>query len=178
MFVQSIVATPLNSWNNHDYGILCLVSKEHDQLIKEYNEQKQKLEIQLGELNNNLLQVSESLSESTQTANLQREKSEKQIASLEHELTSTRSDLESQIKKYEMQTTALRENLATVRGELKTAQEKLVNFEKIKLDKEDLEARLIANQDERHALLERSITSENRSEKLLLENGQLAKKKF
>ncbi|CAF0901154.1 unnamed protein product [Adineta steineri] len=152
------------------------LQKEHDQLIKEYNEQKQKLEIQLGELNNNLLQVSESLSESTQTANLQREKSEKQIASLEHELTSTRSDLESQIKKYEMQTTALRENLATVRGELKTAQEKLVNFEKIKLDKEDLEARLIANQDERHALLERSITSENRSEKLLLENGQLAKK--
>ncbi|CAF4257892.1 unnamed protein product, partial [Adineta steineri] len=152
------------------------LQKEHDQLIKEYNEQKKNLEIQLGELNNNLLQVSESLSESTQTANLQREKSEKQIASLEHELTSTRSDLESQIKKYEMQTTALRENLATVRGELKTAQEKLVNFEKIKLDKEDLEARLIANQDERHALLERSITSENRSEKLLLESGQLAKK--
>jgi hypothetical protein len=40
----------------------------------------------------------------------------------------------------------------------------------------DLEARLNVNQDERQALLERSLTSESRSEKLLLENGQLAKK--
>ena len=40
----------------------------------------------------------------------------------------------------------------------------------------DLEARLNANQDERQVLLERSLTSESRSEKLLLENGQLAKK--
>jgi len=47
--------------------------------IKEYEEKKQKLEIQLGEVNNNLLQVSESLSESNRTANLQREKFEKQI---------------------------------------------------------------------------------------------------
>ncbi len=40
----------------------------------------------------------------------------------------------------------------------------------------DLEKRLVANQDERHAILERSLTSEHRNEKLLLENGQLAKK--
>jgi hypothetical protein len=40
----------------------------------------------------------------------------------------------------------------------------------------DLEARLVVSQDERRILSERSLTSENRSEKLLLENGQLAKK--
>jgi hypothetical protein len=33
------------------------IKNEHNQLIKEYEEQKEKLEIQLGELNNNLLQV-------------------------------------------------------------------------------------------------------------------------
>jgi ABC-type transporter Mla subunit MlaD len=55
------------------------IKNEYNQLIKEYEEKKEKLEIQLGEVNNNLLQVSESLSESTQTANLQREKFQKQI---------------------------------------------------------------------------------------------------
>lgn len=44
------------------------------------------------------------------------------------------------------------------------------------LFKSDLEARLVANQEERRIALERSLTSENRNEKLLLENGQLAKK--
>jgi len=170
------------------------IKNEYNQLIKEYEEQKQKLEIQLGEVNNNLLQVSESLSESTQTANLQREKFQKQIvnkfekknhfhinlfilkALLEDELTNTRSDLESRTKKYEMQFSALTENLSTVRSELKIAHEKLIDFEKLKSEKTDLEARLVVNQDERQVLLERSITSENRNEKLLLENGQLAKK--
>ena len=55
------------------------IKTERDQLSKEYKEEKQKLEIQLGELNNNLLQVSESLSDANQTANIQRDKFEKQI---------------------------------------------------------------------------------------------------
>jgi len=75
------------------------IKNEHNQLTKEYEEKKQKLEIQLGELNNNLLQTSESLSESIQTANLQREKFEKQIALLEDELSNTRIDFESRTKK-------------------------------------------------------------------------------
>lgn len=75
-----------------------------------------------------------------------------------------------------MQSSALTENLSTVRSELKVAHEKLIDFEQIKLDKTDFESRLAVNQDERQNLLERSITSENRNEKLLLENGQLAKK--
>jgi len=58
---------------------LTQIKNERDQLIKEYHEQKQKFEIQLGELNTNLLQVSESLSDANQTANIQREKFEKQI---------------------------------------------------------------------------------------------------
>jgi hypothetical protein len=58
---------------------LTQIKNERDQLIKEYQEQKQKFEIQLGELNTNLLQVSESLSDANQTANIQREKFEKQI---------------------------------------------------------------------------------------------------
>ncbi len=95
---------------------------------------------------------------------------------MEDELTNIRSDLESRTKKYEMQLLALTENLSTVRSELKLAHEKLIDFEVIKSEKIDLEARLVVNQDERQILLERSITSENRNEKLLLENGQLAKK--
>ena len=75
-----------------------------------------------------------------------------------------------------MQLTALTENLSTVRSELKLAHEKLLDFEKIKLEKQEIEIRLVANQDERQILLERSVTNENRNEKLLLENGQLAKK--
>jgi len=75
-----------------------------------------------------------------------------------------------------MQLSALTENLSTVRSELKIAHEKLVGFEQIKSEKTNLEARLVVNQDERQVLLERSTTSENRNEKLLLENGQLAKK--
>jgi uncharacterized protein (DUF3084 family) len=75
-----------------------------------------------------------------------------------------------------MQLSALTENLSTVRSELKVAHEKLIDFEQIKSEKNDLEARLVVNQDERQVLVERSITSENRNEKLLLENGQLAKK--
>jgi len=75
-----------------------------------------------------------------------------------------------------MQSLALTENLSTVRSDLKIAHEKLIDYEQIKLDKANLEARLIVSQDERQNLLERSMTSENRNEKLLLENGQLAKK--
>ncbi|UJR27485.1 hypothetical protein I4U23_008770 [Adineta vaga] len=149
---------------------------EHTQLIKQYDEQNRNLQEQLNELNKKFLQVSESLSETTQIATAQQERFEKQITSLERELTDTRSDLESRTKKYEMQSSALTENLATVRGELKIAQEKLVHFDKIKSEKADLEARVIANQNERQDLLERAVTSEARSEKLLLENGQLAKK--
>ncbi len=168
------------------------MKNEHNQLIKKYEEEKDKLEIQLGEMNNNLLQVSETLSQSNQTANVERKKFEKQIVNkflkknkkiifilkilLEDELTNIRSDLESRTKKYEMQLLALTENLSTVRSELKLAHEKLIDFEVIKSEKIDLEARLVVNQDERQILLERSITSENRNEKLLLENGQLAKK--
>lgn len=40
----------------------------------------------------------------------------------------------------------------------------------------DLEIRLAATEDECRKLLERSVTGESRNEKLLLENGQLAKK--
>ncbi|CAF4018026.1 unnamed protein product [Rotaria magnacalcarata] len=149
---------------------------EHNQLTKEYDEEKQKFETQINELHNSLLKVSESLTEVTQAADRQREKCENQIASLEHELTNVQSDLESRTKKYEMQFSALTENLATVRGELKAAHEKLVHFEQVKIEKADLHTRLIASQDESQVLLDRSLTSENRSEKLLLENGQLAKK--
>ena len=84
--------------------------------------------------------------------------------------------MESRTKKYEMQTLALTENLSTVRSDLKTAHEKLIDYEQIKSDKANLEARLVVNQDERQNLLERAIASENRNEKLLLENGQLARK--
>ncbi|CAF0826609.1 unnamed protein product [Rotaria sp. Silwood1] len=152
------------------------IKNEHDQLIKEYDEQKQNFEIQLNKLNDNLLQTTESLTQANQTADLQRENFEKQIASLEHELTNTQSDLESRTKKYEMQFLALTENLATVRGELKIAHEKLVDFEQIKREKADLQGRLTTSQDENRMFLERSLTSESRNEKLLLENGQLAKK--
>jgi len=55
------------------------IKNEHNQLIKKYEEEKDKLEIQLGEINNNLLQVSETLSQSNQTANVEREKFEKKI---------------------------------------------------------------------------------------------------
>ncbi|CAF3369233.1 unnamed protein product, partial [Rotaria sp. Silwood2] len=152
------------------------IKNEHDQLIKEYDEQKQKFQIQLNELNNNLLQASESLTNANQTTDLQREKFEQQITSLEHELSDAQSDLESRTKKYEMQLAALTENLATVRVEIKIAHEKLVNFEQIKTEKTDLQARLTVSQDENRILFERSLTSESRNEKLLLENGQLAKK--
>lgn len=40
----------------------------------------------------------------------------------------------------------------------------------------DLEARLAVSQDERRALLERSLASENRNEKLSAENTQLSRK--
>ncbi|CAF3685489.1 unnamed protein product [Rotaria socialis] len=152
------------------------IQTEHNQLTKEYNEEKQKFETQINELHNSLLKVSESLTEVTHAADRQLEKFENQIASLEHELTNAQSDLESRTKKYEMQFSALTENLATVRGELKAAHEKLVHFEQVKIEKADLHARLNASQDESQVLLDRSLTSENRSEKLLLENGQLAKK--
>ncbi|CAF0805138.1 unnamed protein product [Adineta ricciae] len=152
------------------------IKDEHRQLVEEYDEQKRNLETQLSESNQNFVQISESLSETIQSAKLQQEKSEQQITALEHELADVRSDLESRAKKYEMQSLALRENLGNVRGELKAAQEKLAIFEKLKSEKADLEAHLLASQEERQRLLERSITSETRNEKLLLENGQLAKK--
>lgn len=75
-----------------------------------------------------------------------------------------------------MQFSALTENLSTVRSELKLVHEKLIDFEQLKLDKVDLETNLTKNQNEYQVLLERSIASENRNEKLLFENGQLAKK--
>ena len=40
----------------------------------------------------------------------------------------------------------------------------------------DLEARLAVSQDERRVLLERSLSSENKTTKLLADNGVLAKK--
>lgn len=58
---------------------LTKIKNEYDQITKENHEQKQKFEIQLGDVNHNLLQVSETLSESTQTATRQREEYEKQI---------------------------------------------------------------------------------------------------
>jgi hypothetical protein len=90
-----------------------------------------------------------------------------------------------------MQLTALKENLATVRTELRSTNEKLSNVEQIKAEKAgllvreisygisfflDIEARLVINQDERHVLLERSLASESKNEKLIFENGQLSKK--
>jgi len=75
-----------------------------------------------------------------------------------------------------MQLSALRENLSTVRSELKLTQEKLIEFEQIKTDKDELQKRLDSLLDEHKILIERSLANENRNEKLLLENGQLAKK--
>jgi hypothetical protein len=40
----------------------------------------------------------------------------------------------------------------------------------------DIESRLAVSQDERHVLLERSLGSESKNEKLSLENNQLTKK--
>lgn len=40
----------------------------------------------------------------------------------------------------------------------------------------EIESRLAVSQDERRTLLERSLASESKNEKLILENGQLAKK--
>jgi len=91
-------------------------------------------------------------------------------------LTTTRSDIESRTKKADMQLSALRENLSTVRSELKLTQEKLIEFEQIKTDKDELQKRLDSLLDEHKILIERSLANENRNEKLLLENGQLAKK--
>ncbi|CAF4389755.1 unnamed protein product, partial [Rotaria sp. Silwood2] len=120
------------------------IKPEYNKLMKEYHEQKQKFEIQLGELNHNLLQKS------------------------------LECELESRTKKHEMQLSALTENLATVRSELRTTNEKLSNVDQIKSDK--TEARLVVSQDERRVLLERSLASESKNEKLLFENNQLTKK--
>ena len=95
---------------------------------------------------------------------------------MEEELNQTRSDFESRTKKYEMQSSALTENLSTVRTDLKIAHEKLIDYDRIKSEKADLEKQLIVSQEERQNLLERTTTSENRNDKLLFENGQLAKK--
>ncbi|CAF2049880.1 unnamed protein product [Rotaria magnacalcarata] len=145
------------------------IKRQHDQLLKEHQDQKQKFEIQLNEVNRNLVQVSESLSTATQTVDIQREKYEKQISSLE-------SELALRAKKHEMQLTALTENLATLRSEIRTANEKLSNLEQIKSEKADIEARLSISQDERRSLLERSLASESKNDKLIFENGQLTKK--
>ena len=95
-----------------------------------------------------------------------------------------------------MQLAALTENLATVRGELKNIQEKLVHFDQLKTEKAgqlalcgnermlsfrscsflDLEARLVVGQDERHALLERSLANENQNKQLLREKEELTRK--
>ena len=40
----------------------------------------------------------------------------------------------------------------------------------------DIESRLVVSQDERRVLLERSLASESKNEKLIFENGQLTKK--
>ena len=47
----------LNEEKQHAESELNKIKTEYDQLIKEYDEQKQNLEIQLGEVNQNLLQV-------------------------------------------------------------------------------------------------------------------------
>jgi hypothetical protein len=96
-------------------------------------------------MNSNLLQVSESLSESTQIADRQREKYEKQIvkkSSIEIIFlsififqTALERELESRTKRHEMQLTALTENLAAVRSELKINQEKLAIIDQIKAEK-------------------------------------------
>lgn len=95
---------------------------------------------------------------------------------MEDELTQTRSDFESRTKKYEMQSSALTENLSTVRSDLKLAHERLTDYDRIKSEKAELEKQLLASQEERQTLFERTTTSENRNDKLLFENGQLAKK--
>ncbi|CAF3404609.1 unnamed protein product [Rotaria sp. Silwood1] len=160
---------------NDDVDVL---KRELISVQQNMNEMSLEKEQHIEQLHSILLEMytTESLTQANQTADLQRENFEKQIASLEHELTNTQSDLESRTKKYEMQFLALTENLATVRGELKIAHEKLVDFEQIKREKADLQGRLTTSQDENRMFLERSLTSESRNEKLLLENGQLAKK--
>jgi early endosome antigen 1 len=92
-----------------------------------------------------------------------------------------------------MKLSALTENLATVRAELRTTHGKLTNLENIKTEKAglfiridsfciilsfilDIEARLGVSQEERRVLLERSLASESKNEKLVSENGQLTKK--
>ncbi|CAF1214300.1 unnamed protein product [Adineta ricciae] len=142
---------------------------EHEKSMEVHHDKKQKLEIQLGELNRQVLQVSESLSEATRTVDIQREKYEKQIKTLEREL-------ESRTKRHEMQLSALTENLATVRTELRATNEKVAILEQIKAEKADTDARLAVSQEERRVLLERSLASESKYEKLLFENGQLTKK--
>ena len=104
------------------------IRDDYEKLLAENREQKQKYEIQLGEANKNLLQVSESLSQSTQNIDRQREKYEKQIAAFEREL-------ESRTKRHEMQLGALTENLAAVRTELKLNHEKLAQIDQIKAEK-------------------------------------------
>jgi hypothetical protein len=96
-------------------------------------------------MNNNLLQVSESLSESSQIADRQREKYEKQIVkkssigiiflSIFIFQTALERELESRTKRHEMQLAALTENLAAVRSELKINQEKLALIDQIKAEK-------------------------------------------
>ncbi|CAF3910058.1 unnamed protein product, partial [Adineta steineri] len=156
----------LNEQQQQSEKQLNKIKHAHDKLIDEHHEQKQKFEIQLGELNNNLLQVSESLSDATQSVDTQREKYEKQITSLKH-------DLEFQIKKNEMQLSALKENLATVRTEFRAANVKLAELEHIKAEKADTDARLAVSQEERRVLLERSLANESKNEKLIAENAQL-----
>lgn len=93
-----------------------------------------------------------------------------------------------------MQLSALTENLATVRTELKMNNEKLATIDQIRAEKAgiiiefqqivfyliifllDIEGRLVVNQDERRVLLERSLASESKLEKLMGENAQIAKK--
>lgn len=93
-----------------------------------------------------------------------------------------------------MQLSALTENLATVRTELKMNNEKLATIDQIRAEKAgiiiefqqiffyliifllDIEGRLVVSQDERRVLLERSLASESKLEKLMAENAQIAKK--
>jgi hypothetical protein len=93
-----------------------------------------------------------------------------------------------------MQLSALTKNLAAIRSELKANHEKLASIDQIKAEKTgfsssidcfcfyfilfllDIEARLVVSQDERRALLERSLAIESKNEKLIVDYGQLTKK--
>ena len=80
-FRQATLNKQLEEERQHAEQQVDNIKNEHRQLVEEYDEQKRNLETQLSESNQNFVQISESLSETIQSAKLQQEKSEQQIVS-------------------------------------------------------------------------------------------------